>query len=77
MDQNQIYFKKISGELQITTAQVAAAALLLSEGATVPFISRYRKELTGSLDEVQVASIRDQLASLAELDKRRQAIIES
>lgn len=77
MDQNQIYFKKISGELQITTAQVAAAALLLAEGATVPFISRYRKELTGSLDEVQVASIRDQLASLAELDKRRQAIIES
>jgi protein Tex len=77
MDQNQIYFKKISGELQITTAQVAAAALLLAEGATVPFISRYRKELTGSLDEVQVASIRDQLAGLAELDKRRQAIIES
>jgi len=77
MDQNQNYYTKIAGDLQISAAQVAAAALLLAEGATVPFISRYRKELTGSLDEVQVAAIRDQLAGLAELDKRRQAIIES
>ena len=77
MDQNQNYYTKIAGELQISAAQVAAAALLLAEGATVPFISRYRKELTGSLNEVQVAAIRDQLAGLAELDKRRQAIIES
>ena len=77
MDQNQNYYTKIAGELQISATQVEAAALLLAEGATVPFISRYRKELTGSLDEVQVAAIRDQLAGLAELDKRRQAIIES
>lgn len=77
MDQNQLYYKRISGDLQIAAAQVAATALLLTEGATVPFISRYRKEVTGSLDEVQVAAIRDQLASLAELDKRRQAIMES
>jgi uncharacterized protein len=77
MDQNQLYYKRISGDLQIAAAQVAATALLLAEGATVPFISRYRKEVTGSLDEVQVAAIRDQLVSLAELDKRRQAIMES
>jgi protein Tex len=77
MDQNQNYYTKIAGDLQISAAQVAAAALLLAEGATVPFISRYRKELTGSLDEVQVAAIRDQLAGLAELDKRRQTIIDS
>jgi len=77
MDQNQYYYKRISGDLQIAAAQVAATALLLAEGATVPFISRYRKEVTGSLDEVQVAAIRDQLASLAELDKRRQTIMDS
>ena len=77
MDQNQLYYSRISGDLQISAGQVAATALLLAEGATVPFISRYRKEVTGTLDEVQVAAIRDQLTSLAELDKRRQAIMES
>ena len=77
MDQTQHYYKRISGDLQIAAGQVASTALLLAEGATVPFISRYRKEVTGSLDEVQVAAIRDQLASLVELDKRRQAIMES
>lgn len=58
-------------------SQVAATVDLLAGGATVPFISRYRKEATGSLDEVQVTAIRDRLAGLAELDKRRQSIIES
>ena len=50
--------------------QVAATAALLAEDATVPFIARYRKEATGSLDEVQITSIRDRLASLRELDAR-------
>jgi uncharacterized protein len=50
---------------------------LLEEGATVPFISRYRKEATGTLDEVQVAAIRDRLEQLKELDKRREAILKS
>ncbi len=67
----------IAGELRIRPLQVAATADLLADGATVPFISRYRKEATGSLDEVQIAAIRDRLAGLAELDKRRQFIIES
>jgi len=50
---------------------------LLDEGATVPFISRYRKELTGTLDEVQVTAIRDRLQQLRDLDKRREAILKS
>jgi protein Tex len=56
---------------------VEACAELLGEGATVPFIARYRKEATDSLDEVQITSIRDRLAQLAELDKRREAILKS
>ena len=67
----------ISKELDIKPHQVEATALLLSEGATVPFISRYRKEATGSLDEVAVAAIRDRLQELDELDKRREAILKS
>ena len=55
----------------------SAVAKLIDEGATVPFISRYRKEATGSLDEVAVAAIRDRLTELAELDKRREAILAS
>ncbi len=71
------YEIKISSELGITAQQVRATTALLEEGATVPFISRYRKEATGSLDEVQVAAIRDRLEQLKELDKRREAILKS
>ncbi len=71
------YEIKISTELGITAQQVRATSTLLEEGATVPFISRYRKEATGSLDEVQVAAIRDRLEQLKELDKRREAILKS
>ncbi|MFZ9236837.1 MAG: Tex family protein [Algoriphagus sp.] len=71
------YEIKISSELGITAQQVRATSALLEEGATVPFISRYRKEATGSLDEVQVAAIRDRLEQLKELDKRREAILKS
>ncbi|GAB3910259.1 Tex family protein [Mucilaginibacter boryungensis] len=68
---------KIATELSITDKQVNATIALLDEGATVPFISRYRKELTGSLDEVQVAAIRDRVQQLRDLDKRREAILKS
>lgn len=71
------HVRKISEELKITIKQVTAVALLLSEDATVPFIARYRKEATGSLDEVAITAIRDRLEQLAELDKRREAILES
>jgi uncharacterized protein len=67
----------IARQLQVHAGQVAATARLLAGGATVPFIARYRKEATGMLDEMQIAAVRDQLAALAELDKRRQAIITS
>ena len=71
------HYKKIASELSITEKQVSATAALLDEGATVPFISRYRKELTGTLDEVQVTAIRDRLQQLRDLDKRREAILKS
>ena len=71
------HFKKIADEFSITEKQVSTTIELLDEGATVPFISRYRKELTGSLDEVQVAGIRDRIEQLRDLDKRREAVLKS
>ncbi|NQV75504.1 MAG: RNA-binding transcriptional accessory protein, partial [Bacteroidetes bacterium] len=69
--------KKIATELSIIEKQVQVTINLLEEGGTVPFIARYRKEMTGSLDEVQVAAIRDRNQQLVELDKRREAILKS
>ncbi len=74
---NETYVAKIAGELKITTRQVAATATLLAGGATVPFIARYRKETTGTLDEVAVTAIRDRMIALVELDQRREAILKS
>jgi uncharacterized protein len=71
------HYIKIAQELSVASKQVDATVALLDEGATVPFISRYRKELTGSLDEVQVAAIRDRIQQLRDLDKRREAILKS
>lgn len=70
-------FQKIAGELSIREKQVEVTVKLLDEGGTVPFISRYRKEQTGTLDEVQVAFIRDRMQQLNDLDKRREAILKS
>lgn len=67
----------IAQELALTDKQVRATLALLEEGATVPFISRYRKEVTGSLDEVQIADIRDRSQQLKELEKRKEAVIKS
>lgn len=74
---NPLHVKQIANELSITQKQVLAVAQLLSEEATVPFIARYRKEVTGSLDEVVIAAIRDRITQLEELDKRRAAILNS
>jgi uncharacterized protein len=71
------YIEKIAGEMELELWQVRATALLLAEGSTVPFVARYRKETTGSLDEVAITAIRDRVAQLAELDKRREAILKS
>ena len=74
---NTQHIATIAAELNLKAPQVQATAVLIADGATVPFISRYRKEATGSLDEVAVMAIRDRLESLAELDKRREAICKS
>jgi uncharacterized protein len=74
---NETHILKIAGELKVQPRQVTATAKLFAEGATVPFIARYRKEATGSLDEVAITSIRERLLSLAELDQRREAILKS
>jgi protein Tex len=74
---NETFIPKIAQELSITPNQVQATADLLNEGATVPFVARYRKEATGSLDEVAITAIRDRLNQLMELDKRREAILKS
>jgi uncharacterized protein len=68
---------QITKELGLQARQVAATAVLLEEGATVPFIARYRKERTGELDEVKITEIRDRLEQLEALDKRRESIIGS
>ena len=68
---------KITQELKLQARQVAATAVLLEEGATVPFIARYRKEKTGEMDEVQITAVRDRLEQLGELDKRRDSILHS
>ena len=74
---NEAHTLKIAGEFKIHPRQVAATARLFAEGATVPFIARYRKEATGSLDEVVVTGIRERLLALAELDQRREAVLKS
>jgi len=74
---NPQHLDRLARELSLRPPQVAAAAELFDGGATVPFIARYRKEATGSLDEVALTAIRDGLARLEELDKRRAAILQS
>jgi len=74
---NESHIRKISEELKLSAAQTQATARLLEEGATIPFIARYRKEATGSLDEVVVTAVRDRLSQLAALDSRRDAILRS
>jgi len=71
------HIQTISRELSLKPQHVKAVAKLLDEGGTVPFISRYRKEATGTMDEVGVAGVRDRLVELAELDKRRESILAS
>ena len=71
------YATIIAGRLELNQRQVEKTIELLEQGATVPFIARYRKEATGSLNEVQIAAIRDLLVRLKELDKRREAVLQS
>ena len=74
---NQDHLDSISREMNLQPHQVRATAALLEEGATVPFIARYRKEATGSLDETFVSAIRDRIAQLDVLEKRRSGVLKS
>lgn len=75
MEQN--FISKISNELKLKESQVSATLKLISEGSTVPFISRYRKEMTGNLDEVEITNIRDRFTQIVELEKRRETVLET
>lgn len=79
MDQENTgrWVEQISKELSLPLKNIKAVADLLGEGATIPFISRYRKEMTGSMDEVMITTIRDRIEQLRELDKRRESVISS
>ncbi len=74
---NGLYIKEIASSLSLSEWQVEHCVELIQDGATVPFISRYRKERTGALDEVQVAQIRYMYLGYLELDKRKQTILNS
>lgn len=68
-------FERLATELNVRSQQVIAAVELLDEGATVPFISRYRKEATGGLDDTQMRFLEERLGYLRELEERRDAVI--
>ena len=65
----------ISKSLNLSSRNVESTIKLLNEGATIPFISRYRKELTGGLDEVQIANIKELNDKYLELEKRKEYIL--
>src|ERR1700755_1151398 len=67
---------RIASELAVGPQQVAAAVSLLDDGATVPFIARYRKEATGTLDDAQLRTLEERLGYLRELEDRRAAVLE-
>ncbi len=71
------YIKIIAGNLNLQPWQVENTLTLFAQKATIPFISRYRKEMTGSLDEMQIAEIQEQNTRYLELDNRREAVIKS
>lgn len=74
---NKIYIDHMAGQLKVASWQIENCVELFDEGATVPFISRYRKERTGSLDEVQVAEVRHYYLKFTELEKRKESILKS
>ncbi len=74
---NPIHINLISKKLNLPERKVASTVKLLEEGATIPFIARYRKEMTGSLDEVNIGDIKTQLDKLVEIEKRKESILKS
>ena len=75
---NNLFFSGlIAKQLHLPEKNIAKTIILLNEGATIPFISRYRKEMTGEMDEVQVASVKELYDKLGELEKRKITILKS
>ena len=74
---NVTHVERVAKELGLRAIQVGATAKLFADGGTVPFIARYRKEATGSLDEVQILNIQERMTQLVALDDRRTAIVKS
>ena len=74
---NVAHVERVAKELGLRAIQVGATAQLFADGATVPFIARYRKEATGSMDEVQIQNVKERLDQLVALDDRRAAIVKS
>src|SRR5690554_8123852 len=77
MDATNRIIARLAEELAIRPQQVAATVALLDEGATVPFISRYRKEVTGELDDTQLRTLEERLRYLREMEDRRATILKS
>ncbi|MGI9278964.1 MAG: Tex family protein [Endozoicomonas sp.] len=73
----EIIFQRIAEELSVRSAQVTSAVALLDDGATVPFIARYRKEATGALDDTQLRTLEERLRYLRELEERRDTVLNS
>ena len=71
----QQFIKLLSTSLQLSEKQVRNAIQLLNEGATIPFISRYRKEMTDGMDEIQLADLKEQYEKLCELQKRKETVL--
>lgn len=72
-----VFISLLTDSLQISAKQIINTIHLLEDGATIPFISRYRKEMTGELDEVQIGAIKDQYDKLLEIDKRKDTILKT
>ncbi len=77
MEHNNSFALQIAKELQLDTHHVANVVRLLGEGATIPFIARYRKEMTGTMNEEVIAAIQKRLEQLVELEKRKESVLES
>src|SRR5215203_4393052 len=73
----QKYIQQIAGKLKLTVKQVNSVDQLQSEGATIPFMARYRKEATGNLDEVAIGNIVEEISYFKELDKRKETVLKT
>jgi protein Tex len=73
----QKYIQQIAGKLNLSVKQVSSVDQLQSEGATIPFMARYRKEVTGNLDEVEIGNIVEEISYFKELDKRKETVLKT